>query len=83
MLQIETPVSMSIHNFPKSAGILVPRSRYIQVKTTSNLLAAQSELYTLEKGVLNMNPRRVPGTEPLIKLGEEFKTVLKWTWQFF
>lgn len=74
-LQIETPVSMSIHNFPKSAGILVPRSRYIQVKTTSNLLAAQSELYTLEKGVLVMNPRRVPASEPLIKLGEEFKTL--------
>jgi UTP--glucose-1-phosphate uridylyltransferase len=66
---------MAIHNFRKSAGLLVTRTRYRSVKTTSDLLQAQSELYQLENGTLVMNPSRVPATVPLVKLGEEFKTV--------
>jgi len=75
VVQLETPASMAIHNFKKAAGILVPRTRYRPVKTTSELLQAQSELYELQNGTLVMNPLRIPATVPLVKLGEEFKTL--------
>ncbi len=29
----------------------------------------------IEEGKLIMNPKRVPATEPIVKLGEEFRTV--------
>jgi len=75
VVQLETPAAMAIHNFKKSAGMLVPRTRYRPVKTTSELLQAQSDLYELHNGVLIMNQLRVPATVPLIKLGEEFRTL--------
>jgi UTP--glucose-1-phosphate uridylyltransferase len=43
------------------------------VKTTGDLLQAQSDLWLLEKGVLVMNPTRSPDSYPVIKLGEEFQ----------
>jgi len=64
---------MAIHSFEKKSFLLVPRSRFKPIKTTSQLLQVQSDMYTIEKGVLMMNPRRVPATEPVIKLGEEFR----------
>jgi len=75
VLQIETPSAMAIHSFKKSASIMVPRSRHRQVKKTSQLLQVQSELYEIEKGQLVMNPKRVPPTEPVVKLGEEFQSL--------
>jgi len=74
VLQVETPASMAIHSYrTHSSLIMVPRSRFKPVKTTSQLLAMQSELYEIEKGKLVMNPKRVPATDPLVKLGEEFR----------
>jgi len=73
VLQVETPASMSIHSFKNKNFIYVPRHRFRPIKTTSQLLQVQSELYELNNGVLVMNPKRVPATEPLIKLGEEFR----------
>jgi len=75
VVQIETPVAMAIHNFKNSAAIYVPRSRHKPVKKTSQLLQVQSELYDIEKGMLVMNPKRVPATEPVIKLGDDFQTL--------
>jgi UTP--glucose-1-phosphate uridylyltransferase len=63
---------MAIHDIPNAGAIQVPRSRYRPVNTTSELLQAQSELYMLEDGMLQMHPKRVPPTVPLVKLGEEF-----------
>lgn len=77
VVQLETPAAMAIHSFTKSGGMIVPRARYRPVKTTSELLQAQSELYELYRGMLVMNPKREPATVPLVKLGEEFRTVTK------
>jgi len=82
VVQLETPAAMAIHNFKKSAGLLVPRSRYRPVKTTSELLQAQSELYELHNGTLVMNSARIPATVPLVKLGEEFKTLEEYEKRF-
>jgi len=83
VLQVETPASMAIHSFKnKSCAILVPRKRFKPVKTTSQLLAVQSELYEVEHGKLVMNPKRAPATEPLIKLGEEFRQLEEYEKRF-
>ena len=39
-------------------GINVPRSRFLPVKTTSDLLIIMSNLYSLRHGSLEMNPKR-------------------------
>jgi len=72
VLQVETPASMAVHSFKNKAAMLVPRSRFKPVKTTSQLLQVQSELYEIQKGMLVMSPKRIPATEPVIKLGEEY-----------
>lgn len=51
-------------------GINVPRSRFLPVKKTSDLLLVMSNLFTLQNGTLIMNPARVYPTLPLVKLGD-------------
>ncbi len=54
----------------------VPRSRFLPVKKSSDLLLIMSNLYTLNKGYLTMSPDRMFGSTPLVKLGEQnFKKV--------
>lgn len=52
------------------AGINVPRSRFLPVKKTSDLMLVMSNLYTLRNGSLIMSPQRMFPTTPLIKLGD-------------
>ncbi len=52
------------------SGINVPRSRFLPVKKTSDLLVVMSNLFTLKKGTLVMNPARVYPALPLVKLGD-------------
>lgn len=51
-------------------GINVPRSRFLPVKKTSDLLVVMSNLFTLKNGTLIMNPERTFPTMPLVKLGD-------------
>ena len=53
----------------------MPRSRFLPVKTTSDLLLLMSNLYTLDNGTIMMSPKRSFPTVPLVKLGGEFKKV--------
>lgn len=48
-MQIETPASMAIHSFANKAAILVDRHRYKPIKSTSQLLQVQSDLYEVNK----------------------------------
>lgn len=77
-IQLETAVGAAIKSFEKSSGITVPRSRFLPVKKTSDLLLIMSNLYNLCdcKGLLTMSPKRLFGTAPAIKLGDQhFKKV--------
>jgi UTP--glucose-1-phosphate uridylyltransferase len=67
-------VALSQH-FKSGHGINVPRSRFLPVKGTSDLLLVQSDLYSLTHGQLLMNPARPFPSVPLIKLGKEFSKV--------
>ena len=56
-------------NSSRFPGINVPRSRFLPVKKTDDLVLVMSNLYHLSAGTLVMNPLRSFPTTPLIKLG--------------
>jgi UTP--glucose-1-phosphate uridylyltransferase len=74
-LQLETAAGAAVQFFEKSIGVNVPRSRFLPVKLTSDLLAVQSDLYKLDHGTLVMNPERVFPSVPVVKLGDKYKYV--------
>ena len=71
IIQLETAVGAAMKCFSMSKGIKVPRSRFLPVKKTSDLLLIMSNLYTLNNGSLTMSPERMFQTTPLVKLGDE------------
>ncbi|CDR47350.1 CYFA0S31e00672g1_1 [Cyberlindnera fabianii] len=74
VLQLETAVGAAIRHFNGAHGVVVPRSRFLPVKTCSDLLLVKSDLFFLEHGALKLDPSRF-GANPLIKLGSHFKKV--------
>ncbi|KAM7356908.1 UDP-glucose pyrophosphorylase isoform 1-T1 [Cochliomyia hominivorax] len=70
VIQLETAVGAAMKCFDGSIGINVPRSRFLPVKKTSDLLLVMSNLYNLKNGSLVMSPQRMFPTTPLVKLGE-------------
>ncbi|KAJ9060257.1 UTP-glucose-1-phosphate uridylyltransferase, variant 2 [Entomophthora muscae] len=75
IIQLETAVGAAIKHFQGAHGINVPRSRFLPVKSTSDLFLVTSDLYAQNQGVLSMNPKRMFKTVPVIKLGDHFKKV--------
>jgi len=75
VIQLERAAGAAIEYFRGSYGVNVPRSRFLPVKSTSDLFVVQSNIYTLSAGTLIMNPKRPFSTIPLIKLGDSFKNV--------
>ena len=55
ILQLETAVGSAFNSIPGAVGMNVPRSRFLSVKKTSDLLLVQSSLYKLERGTLKRN----------------------------
>lgn len=75
VLQLETAVGASIKHFNNAHGVVVPRTRFLPVKTCSDLLLVKSDLFYLEHGSLKLDPGREGFANPLIKLGSHFKKV--------
>ncbi|KAF6144555.1 hypothetical protein GIB67_006047 [Kingdonia uniflora] len=75
VLQLETAAGAAIRFFDNAIGINVPRSRFLPVKATSDLLLVQSDLYTLADGFVVRNKARTSPANPSIELGPEFKKV--------
>ncbi|XP_044507021.1 UTP--glucose-1-phosphate uridylyltransferase 1-like [Mangifera indica] len=75
VLQLETAAGAAIRFFDQAIGINVPRSRFLPVKASSDLLLVQSDLYTLADGFVTRNPARTNPANPSIELGPEFKKV--------
>ena len=73
--QLETAAGAAIKHFKNAHGINVPRSRFLPVKSCSDLLLIKSDIYSLEHGQLVINENRLFGTTPVIKLGDHFKKV--------
>eukprot|EP00249_Psilotum_nudum_P015613 c25427_g1_i1 orf=65-1513(+) len=75
VLQLETAAGAAIRFFDHAIGVNVPRSRFLPVKATSDLLLVQSDLYTVEDGFVIRNPARIKGENPSVDLSSEFKKV--------
>jgi len=71
VIQLETASGAGIKNFNNAIGINVPRSRFLPVKKTSDLLLVMSNLYELQHGSMVMSEKRNFPTTPLVKLGDE------------
>merc|ERR1712071_304490 len=70
VIQLETAVGAGVKCFENSIGVNVPRSRFLPVKKTSDLLLVMSNLYELKSGKLAMSSKRQFQTTPLVKLGD-------------
>ena len=75
VIQLETAVGAAMKCFEDGKGINVPRSRFLPVKKSSDLLLIMSNLYKMKEGSLIMSPERMFQTTPLVKLGDQFKKV--------
>ncbi|XP_065833801.1 UTP--glucose-1-phosphate uridylyltransferase-like [Oscarella lobularis] len=75
VIQLETACGAAIKCFEEAWGVNVPRSRFLPVKTTSDLLLIMSDLYDMTHGCLHMSSRRNFPTTPLVKLGSHFRKV--------
>ena len=64
-------INPNTHTFFSSflSGLNVPRSRFLPVKKTDDLLLVMSNLYSLQRGALSMSPQRQFDSTPLVKLG--------------
>ncbi|THH19942.1 hypothetical protein EW146_g1312 [Bondarzewia mesenterica] len=75
VIQLETAAGAAIKHFHNAHGINVPRSRFLPVKSCSDLLLIKSDIYSLQHGQLVINENRLFETTPVIKLGDHFKKV--------
>lgn len=76
VIQLETAMGAAIKYFPKAVGMIVPRSRFLPVKTCSDLFLIRSNIYNERNGFLSLSPRRMFTTPPLIKLlGNMYKDI--------
>ena len=76
VFQLETAMGAAIGTFDQTGAVLIPRSRFAPVKTTSDLLAIRSDAYDITPDWrLALNPAR-KGRPPLIELdNHHYKTV--------
>ncbi|KAM7419889.1 hypothetical protein PAMA_016813 [Pampus argenteus] len=75
IIQLETAVGAAIKSFDNAMGVNVPRSRFLPVKTSSDLLLVMSNLYSLDAGSLTMSKKREFPSTPHVKLGSSFTKV--------
>jgi len=75
VIQLETAAGAACKSFNNPCGINVPRSRFLPVKKTSDLLLLMSNLYEIESGNLTLSHMRSFPTTPLVKLGNSFDKV--------
>ncbi|KAI5123639.1 hypothetical protein M0805_001672 [Coniferiporia weirii] len=82
VIQLETAAGAAIKHFKHAHGINVPRTRFLPVKSCSDLLLIKSDIYSLEHGQLVINENRLFGTTPVIKLGDHFKKIQQFQKRF-
>lgn len=73
--QLVTAIGAAMKCFDNAVGLNVPRSRFLPVKKTSDLLLLMSNLYTQQHGQLRMSPKRMFPSTPFIKLGQNFRNI--------
>lgn len=76
IIQLETAIGSAIKYFNNPTGIIVPRTRFLPVKSCSDLFLLRSSLFVEEMGTLTLSKLRGYQTLPLVKLlGEKFQKI--------
>jgi UTP--glucose-1-phosphate uridylyltransferase len=71
VIQLETAMGAAIGVFEGAAAMRVPRSRFVPVKTTNDLLALRSDAYVVGEGhAVYLAPER-DGVPPFVDLDDE------------
>jgi len=76
VIQLETAMGAAIGVFEGAAALRVPRSRFVPVKTTNDLLSLRSDAYVVGEGrAVHLAPER-QGVPPFVDLdGDHYKLV--------
>jgi UTP--glucose-1-phosphate uridylyltransferase len=76
VIQLETAMGAAIGVFEGAAALRVPRSRFVPVKTTNDLLALRSDAYMIGEGrAVHLAPQR-DGVPPFVDLdSDQYKLV--------
>ena len=82
VIQLEQAAGSAIQSFGKAKVVMVPRDRFLPVKTTSDLFLIQSNVFSESNGTLCVNPKRTLPIRPHVRLGESFKKVQMYTHRF-
>ncbi|KAH9176329.1 UTP--glucose-1-phosphate uridylyltransferase [Lactarius sanguifluus] len=82
VIQLETAAGAAVKHFKGAHGVNVPRSRFLPVKSCSDLLLIKSDIYSLKHGQLVINPSRMFENTPVIKLGDHFKKIQQFQTRF-
>lgn len=76
VIQLETAMGAAIKHFQNNCGMLVPRTRFLPIKTCSDLFLIESNLFEESKGYLYHSPNRVIKNDPIVKLiGKNFTKI--------
>lgn len=76
VIQLETAVGAAVKFFERNCGILVPRSRFVPVKSCSDLFLLRSSLYEDKNGVISMTPKRnIPSLPSVRLIGSNFSDI--------
>ncbi|MCP9262957.1 UTP--glucose-1-phosphate uridylyltransferase [Dirofilaria immitis] len=78
--QLETSLGGAIRNFDKVLSIKVPRSRFLPVKNTQELLAIMSDLYEVTENFSLQFVRK--DKAPIIELSEHFSKISEFRERF-
>jgi len=82
VVQLESAAGEAVRYFKNFLGIQVPRSRFLPVKSSSDLFLVQSNLYQIKHGSLVVNPARDGSSIPIVKLGLEFQSQREYAARF-
>lgn len=83
IFQLETAIGSAIKFFNKNCGVIVPRSRFLPIKSCSDLFLVESNLFKENNGFLTINPERASRQDPIIKLiGPNFAKISRFDQSF-
>lgn len=76
VLQLESAMGAALGSFAGASVILVPRTRFVPVKTTDDLLVLRSDVYSLSDGMSVVARPERAGRLPLVELDPRFYKLL-------
>jgi UTP--glucose-1-phosphate uridylyltransferase len=77
VLQLESAMGSAIQSFPEAQLLCVPRTRFVPVKTTNDLLVLRSDVYEIEDGMIVRPVPERAGKLPYVDLDKRVYGVLE------